>query len=53
MNPRLYLVGICLVGILVLMGLGTVDPDKGMYFIGGSLLGLPGPKRKDSDGGEK
>lgn len=46
MNPRLYIVGLFGIGAMVLMGMGVLDPDKGLAFLGGALLGLPGPKGK-------
>jgi len=45
MNPRFYVVGIVAIGVMVLMGMGVVSSESGLPFLGGSLLGLPGPKR--------
>ena len=46
MSPRIILVGIIAVGVMTLMALGVVAPDPGLAFLGGSLLGLPAPRRK-------
>ncbi len=46
MNPRLILVGIIAVGVMTLMALGVVAPDPGLAFLGGSLLGLPAPRKR-------